>query len=222
MWRKAETCLVAVVVLVAACGGDDTAGSTMPVGDGAETPTAAVEELIEAVNAGEFDEAALLAVREQAALAALAEGATIGVVAEALRTGDLDVASNFWAGFAQGSGSYLVGGVAVSAGDTVEEGETEFQVVVVSPEGEASRSMLVTEDDGYRIDLFASFGSGLADKMLAPVERLLSTQTEDARLILDSLQDVVPSLLVAARLPETSPDVSRQLLALVEVITRVG
>ncbi len=76
--------------------------------------------------------------------------------------------------------------------------------------------------DGYRIDLFASFGAGLADKMISPVERLLGTQTSDARLILTELQGIVPSLLAAAQLPDTPGDVSQQLLALVEVITRVS
>jgi uncharacterized protein (DUF2252 family) len=57
--------------------------------------------------------------------------------------------------------------------------------------------------------------------MVAPVERLLSTQTDDARLILVDLKEIVPSLLAAAGQPDTPSEVSQQLLALVEVITRV-
>jgi hypothetical protein len=41
-------------------------------------------------------------------------------------------------------------------------------------------------------------------------------------LILARLQDIVPSLLVAAELAGTPGDVSQQILALIEVITRVG
>jgi hypothetical protein len=58
--------------------------------------------------------------------------------------------------------------------------------------------------------------------MNGPVERLLTTQTAEARLILAELQEIVPSLLVAAGLPDTTPEMSQQILALVEVITRVA
>jgi hypothetical protein len=58
--------------------------------------------------------------------------------------------------------------------------------------------------------------------MLPPVERLLSTQTEDALMILTELRSIVPSLLVATTLPGLSPVVIQQLVQLVELITRVG
>ena len=62
----------------------------------------------------------------------------------------------------------------------------------------------------------------LAARMTGPIERLLSTQTAESRLILAELQEIVPSLLVAANLPDTTPVISQQILALVEVITRVS
>jgi hypothetical protein len=82
--------------------------------------------------------------------------------------------------------------------------------------------MMVRDVDGYRIDLFASFGPGLADKMLPPVERLLSTQTDDARVIISELKTIVPSLIVAGNQPGLSPVVTQQLVQLIELITRVG
>jgi hypothetical protein len=209
-------------MVIAACSdGSLPADLSIPPGRGAETPLGAVEELVAAINAPDFAEASRFAIPDQAALASLAEGATIGAVANALRDGDEEVAANFWAGFAQGAGDFLVDPVRIAESGTTSEGEVDFVTLTVTPASGDSRTMLVRDIDGYRVDLFASFGSGLADKMTPPVERLLATQTADARLILDRLQAIVPSLLAASRLPSNSGDVSQQLLALVEVITRV-
>jgi len=223
MWRRVSQGLLVLALVATGCadGGDDPP-DTIAAGQGAATAVEAVNELVEALNAAEFASASRLAMPDQAALASLAEGATLGAVAEALREGDQEVAANFWAGFAQGSGAFLSDTDGASDGDVVEEAGVEFHTVNLSfPSGE-SRVVLVREQDGFRVDIFASFGAGLADKMAAPVERLLTTQTDDARLVLASLGEIVPSLLVAAGQPENSAEVTQQLLALVELITRVG
>jgi hypothetical protein len=210
-------------LLVAACSDETTpTTTTLAAGSGAESATEAVNELVTAINEPDFDAASELAMPGQAALASLAEGASFAVVADALRTGDRDVAANFWSGFAQGTQNFLTGPVEVTLDGAIEQGGIEFEVVRVVPGTGGARTVVARDDDGYRIDLFASFGAGLADKMVTPVERLLTTQTEDARLILSSLQDIVPSLLAAAGMSGTPVDVSQQLIALVEVITRVG
>ncbi len=214
---------VALALAVASCGGGETE-DTFPegAGSGAETPAGAVEQLVDAINAPDFATAGRMAMPGQAALAALAEGATFGDVADALESDDDQVAVNFWSGFAQGAGNFLAGDVGPTEGDVIERGGVEFHIVTVQPADGETRTLMVRNADGYRVDIFASFGSGLADKMIGPVERLLTTRTEDSRLILAELQGVVPSLLVAASLPGTTPEASQQLLALVEVITRVG
>jgi len=221
MWRRRSSVL-AVVVLAACGGGADDPESTPVPSVGADTPVAAVEELVEAINAPDFADASRLAVPGQAALAALAEGATFGEVASSLSEGDTDIAANFWAGFAQGTASFLAGDVTAVEDGTVEQDGVSFHRVVVTPPDGDSRTLLIREDDGYRIDLFASFGPGLADKMIGPVERLLTTQTGEAGLILSELQNIVPSLLASASLPGTTPETSQQLIALIEVITRVS
>lgn len=223
MSSKVEALVLTALLFVGACSGDSVEPiETVPPGEGAASPTDAVNELVTALNTPDFADASRLAVPGQAALAALAEGADFGDVADALRDGDEEVAANFWSGFAQQTGSFLADGVsAVDDGEITKDDVALHVVTVTSAEGE-TRSVLIQESDGYRIDLFASFGPGLADKMMSPVERLLTTQTEDARLIMANLRGVVPSLLVAAELPGTSTEVSQRLLALVEVITRVG
>ena len=214
--------LASLAFLAASCGGLAGKSPTPLVTTGAETPVAAVEGLVEAIGDGNFAGAAGLAMPGQAAMASLAEGATFGEIATALRQGDEEVAANFWSGFAQGAGSFLAGDVAVEEEGMVTDDGVEFHQVVVDPETGPDRTLLVREDDGYRVDLFASFGHGLADRMTPAVERLLTAGTGDSRLILDRLQDIVPSLLAAARLSSTTPEISQQLLALIEVITRFG
>lgn len=223
MSLRLESLVLAGLLALAACSGDTADPvDSVPPGEGAGSPSEAVTELVAAINVPDFSDASRLAMPGHAALASLAEGATFGDVAEALREGDEDVAANFWAGFAQGAGSFLTGDITVTDGGTVSRDDIEFHQVSVSPEAGGNRSVLIQESNGYRIDLFASFGAGLADKMMGPVERLLNTQTEDSRLIMANLRAIVPSLLAASELPGTSGEVSQRLLALVEVITRVG
>lgn len=221
MTLRAMAALVAVA-LAASCtsgAGDDVTGS---VGEGADSAEQAVDTLIELLSDGDFSAAAPLAMPGQAALASLAEGATFGEVADALRSEDVDVTTNFWGGFAQGSGSFVIGAVGVEPSEVVTREGVEFHVVDVLAESGAEREMIVREADGFRVDIFASFAPGLADRMVGAVERVLGAQSDDARLILSELREVVPSLLVAAERPGQPPDVVQAVLRLVELITRVG
>ena len=215
--RRALACLLAVI---ACSGGGGT--TTVTIGEGATDPVAAVEELRSLLAQGDFGSAGSLAVPGQAVLASLGEGATPSAVAASLEDGDGGVAANFWTGFAQGVGDTFAGEVTVEdLGTTTEEG-VEFYVVGVTPEGGDQRLMVTRDVDGQRVDLFASFGAGLAEGMMGPVELLLGSSNEDSQLILSALQDVVPSLLVAANDESLSPDSVQRILQLVELITRVG
>lgn len=218
--------IVAMAMLMAITSGcsGETTDATEPItaGEGAASPVAAIDELVKAIGAGDFATASRFAVPGQAALASLAEGAPFGEVAGALRDGDEEIAANFWSGFAQGAGTFLAGELTAADSGTLEEEDHVFHQVTVSPDGEAERLMLTQDVDGHRVDLFASFGAGLAERMIPPVERLLGTQTDDARLILVRLQEIVPSLLVASQVAANTGSVTQQILALVELITRVN
>lgn len=194
----------------------------MTLGEGASDPVAAIEDLRSLLAQGDFGAAGSLAVPGQAVLASLGEGATPSAVAASLENGDGEVAANFWTGFAQGVGETFTGEVTVEdLGTTSQEG-VEFFVVGVTPEGGDQRQMVTRDVDGQRVDLFATFGAGLAEGMMGPVELLLGSSNEDSQMILSALQDVVPSLLVAANDESLSPDSVQRILQLVELITRVG
>ena len=222
-WHRMRRSLAILIVLVvAACGPDDGAGTTVTLGLGADSPEGAVEELAARLAAGDFDAAGSLAVPGQAVLASIAEGAAPTLIAESLENGDDEVAANFWTGFAQGVGEALTGELVIQEVGTVTERGVEFFLVGVTPEGGVERLMVTRDLDGQRVDLFASFGAGLAEGMISPVELLLASSSPDARSILVALQDIVPSLLVAASDETLSPEAVQRILQLIEVITRVS
>jgi hypothetical protein len=211
-----------LVVAVVACSGGGGGTTTLVVGEGTESPTQAVEDLRNLLVAGEFEAAGGLAVPDQAALASLAEGATTGDVAAALDDGDTEVAANFWGGFAQGAGEALIGEVTIEdLGSTTEQG-VEFHFVGLTPASGTEQTLVTRDVDGQRIDLFASFGAGMASAMMSPVQTMLGSSNADAGQVLSALQDVVPALLVASRDESLSPEAAQNVLQLVELITRVG
>lgn len=218
VWWKRTSSFV-LLALVVGCSGDGSTATTAPTSGLA--PDQVVASLIEHLEAAEFEAAGRLTVPGQAALASLAEGATFSDVAEALREGDSQIASNFWSGFAQGAGGYLARASVEGADEVVVRDGVEFHPVEIRPQQGPTRRIFVRGGDDPGIDLFASFAPGLADRMPASVERLLTTNTEDASLILQELEGIVPSLLVAAERGNQPTEATQQILRLVEVVTRV-
>lgn len=213
---------IGIALVLGACQSADGEGDERPAGEGAASPQESVTLLVEALNDGDFSTAASLAMPGQPALASLAEGATFGQVADALRTDDRTVPANFWGGFAQGAGDFLTGTVTIDEGEIIERDGIEYHVVRVVTESGDEREIVARDLDGFRIDVFASFAPGLAERMVGPVERLLVAQTDDSRLILSELRGVVPSLIVAVERTDHPSDVVQSVVRLVELITRVG
>jgi hypothetical protein len=213
--------LILGVALLAACNG--TGGppvTTTPVAP--QTPIAAVEGLQRLLKAGDFASASDLSVPGQAALASLTEGVTVGEVAQALEDQDEEVGANFWSGFAQGADPVFIGQTTLEDAGTLTESGVEFHLVAMTPKSGETRLIATRNVDGDRIDLFASFGAGLASRMSPAVELILGSKTEGSDVVLASLQDIVPSLLIAAQDPALSPATVQEILHLIEVITRVS
>jgi hypothetical protein len=210
-----------LALLAVACSGA-TGSTTITVGEGASSPEEAVAELRSLLSEGDFAAASSLAVPDQAALASLAEGASTGEVADALESDDAEVVASFWEGFAQGAGDTFTGEATIEERGTTSEGGVEFYLVGLTPQSGVEQMIVTREIDGQRIDLFASFGAGLAEDMRSPVEIMLGSLGADSNVVLAALQDVVPSLLVAASDDSLSPETVQEILQLVELITRVG
>ena len=219
---RRRTALAFLVVVAVACRGGEGASTTIVRGPGAASAVEAVDELHDLLVDGDFAAASSLAMPGHAALASLAEGASSAEVADALANGDEAIAANFWSGFAQGFGDVLSGAIEVDDAGTQTNSGVEFFLVSVTPESGNSRNLVTQDVDGHRIDLFASFGAGLADRLISPVEILVDTPTGDNAVVLESLQDVVPSLLLAASDETLSSEAVQNVLRLVELITRVG
>ena len=214
--------LAFLVVAAISCRGAESVDSTITRGPGAASAVEAVEELHNLLVDGDFAAASSLAMPGHAALASLAEGASSAEVADALENGDEAIAANFWSGFAQGFGEVLSGEIAVDDAGTATNSGVEFHLVNVTPDSGNARHLVTQDVEGHRLDLFASFGAGLADRLISPVEILVDTPTGDNAVILAALQDVVPSLLLAASDETLSPEAGQNVLKLVELITRVG
>lgn len=217
-----RSALALLLVAVLACGGGGDTETSITRGPGAESAAAAVEDLNDLLIEGDFAGASSLAMPGHAALASLAEGATSGEVAEALQGGDEAVAANFWSGFAQGFGEVMSDEMTVEEIGSETESDVEFFLVSVTPETGSALRMVTQEADGHRVDLFASFGAGLADRLVSPLETLVATPTGDNLVILEAFQGVVPSLLLAASDETLGPEAVQEVLRLVELITRVG
>jgi hypothetical protein len=214
--------LALLVVAAVACRGAESVNTSITRGPGAASAVEAVEELNDLLVDGDFTAASSLAVTGQAALASLAEGAGSAEVANALETGDAAIAANFWSGFAQGFGEVLSGEITVDDAGPATSSGVEFHLVNVTPDSGNARHLVTQDVDGHRIDLFASFGAGLADRLISPVEILVDTPTGDNAVILAALQEVVPSLLLAASDETLNAEARQNVLRLVELITRVG
>ncbi len=213
---------VAVVLTLSACGGGASGEPEADLGPGGESPVQAVEQLLGFLEDGDFSGAAALAVPGQAALASLAEGAAVSEVATALRNGDGIVAANFWSGFAQSITDVLAAGLIVEGAAPVEISGTEFHLVDIVTSSGGHRTLTTSDVDGHRVDIFATFGSALADRMYSPLERLLSSPVDDAALVLSEMRKQVPSLNMAAQSPEIGADAIQNILRLIELISRIS
>ncbi|MGH8959024.1 MAG: hypothetical protein ACRDVK_10170 [Acidimicrobiia bacterium] len=122
---------------------------------------------------------------------ALAEGATVEEAA-GIDEGEsaMSVASNFWSGFLQSAG---LAGDTVSNIEAFTEGATDFARLKL-PSG----SIILNQSDAnWRIDVIASFGAPLAERLLSAVEVIAANRSSEADVLREMLRAERDAVAVA-------------------------
>lgn len=189
---------------------------------GAASPELAVEDLLSALAAGRFARASDLTVGGQMVLVALAEGVAVPDALTLLDGGAQEVGVNFWSAFADSLETFLGYGpseIRVSETERLTEGDRSFaRVDVFVPLDGAIRHLVVAEDDGWRIDVLATFASALAGKLGAAAETVRAHP--DGEPLRRLLQRNVASLEIVLADPDVDPQLAQAVTAAVERITR--
>lgn len=209
-----------LMALVACRGEEASPDTTLPSDLG---PEEVVGELLDAVIEGRFEDTPPLTDQRQAGLLALAEGAEVNEVVEAIDDDSAGVAANFWSGFAQSlDPSFTLEGSSLVVGDEIEQdGDRYVDVVLIDAAGE-ERVFYLRRDDGWKVDLMATFAPLVAERLTPRVEALLSSANPDAATLVSLLNRSTPSLELAARRPGLDSGTHQSLLALIERVTRAG
>jgi hypothetical protein len=210
-----------VLAVATACnGGADPPDSSVAA---PRSPTEVVSALLRAIDEGRFEDTAPLTDTTQAALFTLAEGATATEVATAIEGDSGAVAANFWSGFAQSlPEDFSPSDVSVELVGEGTEGESRFAAVSVSRGDDPPRTFVLRRQDGWRVDLFASFASIVAGTLVPAVDGVLTSASGDASAVLTGLSGSADSLRYALAEGDLSGDMQQTVLALLERVTRSG
>ncbi len=214
--------LLLVVLLLAgvACRGEEPIPDETVPSD--LDPAGVVRTVLLAVDEGRFDDTPPLTDLAQAGLLTLAEGADANDVVDALGSGEA-VAANFWSGFAQTlDPAFEPDALELEVGDTITEEGHQYVAVTATPPAGDPLTFVVRREGGWRIDLMATFGPVLAERLIPPVEALLSSANTNAGVVLAELRRAAPSLRVAADSPTLAPESHQSILTLLERVTRTG
>lgn len=218
MYRFLSWGVTALVVLTACAG--EPAEPEPPLPDEL-SPVAVTETLLRAVGEGDFATATALTDTRQAALLALAEGVDATEVVRALEDDGRAVAANFWSGFAQTlDAGFPPEELFIEAEETESEDGNEFVAVRVVVGPDDSRTFYLRRADGWKVDLVATFGPILAERLVTRVDMLLGSANVNAGAVLAEWSRALPSLRVAAR-GDISPAAHQSLIALIERLGRL-
>ena len=160
--RRLLLMAVAVALVVVSCGGEEAPSEeTVVMSTGAESPELAVSAIIRGLS--QDDDAMLgdATLSDQLGLLALVEGASTGDASAALGFASQQVAARFWKSFADGISDFIESGVeGIRIGEVTVinvPGARYATVEVAFPLDAARRVFVVTERDGWKVDLVATF-----------------------------------------------------------------
>ena len=213
--------LALAMLLATACSRDAGGAETTVIAGG--SPEEVVTALMEAIDEGRFEDTPDLTDTTQAGLLALAEGADASEVLDAIDEGGEAVAANFWSGFAQTiEGDFEPDEWEATIADPVTESGQQFVTVTLESADGRSQTFVVRRDGDWKVDLMATFGPVLAERLVPPVDVLLSSANAAAGSVLAHLNEATSSLSYATTRPDLPAEAHQALLALIERVTRAG
>ncbi|HZJ48956.1 MAG TPA: hypothetical protein VFD97_08000 [Acidimicrobiia bacterium] len=223
--------VVAVAILVVGCSTpveEPTTTTTTPFG--AETPDAALRDLLSAVGGGDVSAANEMTDEDQVALLIALDGATL---AEAVAMIDYGISeaslSAFWESFKGAYGRNVgeeLDDMLVATGQQVTVDGVEFAIVEVALRKQTGQTKWIVrrEENGrWRVDLLATFAPTVA----LPMRLWLATLPDepDVRVVRRAIAAQRPSLLTALQqhpLGPISPGVAEQMRGLLVDVGATG
>lgn len=193
--RRVIAGIVCVLVVAACSQSAETSTTTIPdAGTGAPSPELAVSAVVSAI--GQDDAAVLDAhtLTDQLGLLALVEGASTTDALAALGFASEQVAASFWRSFASDIGNFIdatVDDIRIGDISTLDVRGARYATVEVDfPFDNARRVFVVTESNGWKVDLVATFPGAFVPNIPLAVERASSPGVDPELLASIRRQDV--------------------------------
>jgi hypothetical protein len=207
--------LVVLSVLASSCSPEPgTAPVSAPaptMQPGVSDPATAVTELLASLASGDFERASQLTVDDQMMSIAVTGNVPTEALHGVLATGGSDIGRNYWQSFAANLEGFLgVGPDQVGTGAVAEmevDGVSFASVQLLVPGDSASRRLVVQRTDGWKVDVVASFGPALAQRLGRAAEAFRADPS--AAEILASLARQRPSLRVSLDAPGLEPETAQ-------------
>lgn len=169
-----------LLILAVACS-TATNSTTAPSSSGVDLPPDDVAaDVATALDSGDPLAVANLTDLRPMPWVALAEGATVEQAATIAKEEAVAVASNFWTGFLDTAG---LGGTGIGSIEAFTEGDTNFARLDLG-----AGSIVLNQADTWRIDVIASFGAPLAERLLSAVEVIVANRSSEADLLREMLR----------------------------------
>lgn len=180
-----------VITLLVSCDADATVDTTVITSDLAP-PADVATTVLDAVLSGQTEVAADWTLLDQMPWMAMAEGASIQQAVGLLDEGSRQVAINYWQGFAKGTG---LPNLSAGPVEESEVGSHRFASVLV---GTSRRLRLVLRlEDRWLVDVVASFGSTLAERLHDAIDIIAANRGPDADRLTEVISEQRDSVSVA-------------------------
>jgi hypothetical protein len=218
-WPVRPTSLMGLCLMVLATAVScDSAGVASSTSLATEmTPPAEVAAtVLTAVLEGDSDVAADWTLLDQMPWVAMAEGASIQQAVALLEEGARLVAINYWQGFSEGTG---LPDLEVGAVQESEVGTHSFASVIV---GSGGRLRIVLRmEDRWLVDVVASFGSTLAERLRDAIDIIAANRGPDAdrlKELISQQRDSISVALESSNLNESARQSLEELGAAIDVL----